>query len=57
MFSDLGMPEVIGLIGGYATTIAAPVRTHTTVTRVCAADDGYRVETDQGTWSAASVRP
>ncbi len=51
----LTMPEVIGLIDGYATAIDAPVRTHTTVTRVSATDDGYRVETDQGTWGSASV--
>lgn len=51
----LGMPEVIEVISEYATTIAAPVRTQTTVTRVCASPEGYRVETDHGTWSAASV--
>jgi len=49
------MPQVIEGISGYATTIDAPVRTHTTVTRVSPTDDGYGVETDQGTWSAASV--
>ena len=49
------MPQVIGAIDDYATAIAAPVRTHTTVTRVSATDDGFGVETDQGTWSAASV--
>jgi putative flavoprotein involved in K+ transport len=51
----LTMPQVIEGISGYATAIGAPVRTHTTVSRVHASDDGYVVETDQGTWSAASV--
>jgi putative flavoprotein involved in K+ transport len=51
----LTMPEVIEGITGYAAAVAAPVQTHTTVTRVSATDDGYDVETDLGGWSAASV--
>lgn len=51
----LGMPEVVDHIARYAADIDAPVRTHTTVTRVAATDDGYRVDTDQGTWEARSV--
>ena len=48
-------PQVIEAISGYAVAIDAPLYTHTTVTRVNATDDGYDVQTDQGTWSTASV--
>jgi len=51
----LTMPQVIGHLAGYAAAIDAPVRTGTTVTRVSAAADGFRVSTDQGAWDAASV--
>src|SRR5262245_18746673 len=44
------MPETIEFIARYARAIAAPVRTHTTVTSVRRRDDGYEVTTDQGTW-------
>jgi len=49
------MSQVVDYLVGYATTIAAPVRTNTAVTSVRAADDGYRVETTDGEWSARSV--
>lgn len=49
------MPEVVEEIRRYAATIAAPVQTRTTVTRVRAADSGYEVTTDRGVWSCASV--
>jgi putative flavoprotein involved in K+ transport len=47
--------EVVGVIATYATTIAAPVHTGTTVTSVRRTDDGYRVDTDQGEWSCEAV--
>ena len=49
------MPETIDFIERYAGVISAPVRTHTTVTSVRAADGGYLVSTDQGEWRARSV--
>ncbi|MEM6638076.1 MAG: NAD(P)-binding domain-containing protein [Pseudomonadota bacterium] len=39
----------------YAHEIAAPIRSGVTVTRVTRDESGFRVETDQGTWSAESV--
>jgi putative flavoprotein involved in K+ transport len=49
------LPEVIEFIASYAKTIAAPVRTHTTVTRVRASDPGYLVETDRGVWQCRTL--
>ncbi len=49
------MPEVIGLIEGYARTIAAPVQTATRVTGLRRIDGGYLAVTDRGTWQARSV--
>ncbi len=49
------MPELIGFLDRYAEVISAPVRTHTTVTSVRAADDGYVVRTDQGEWRCQTV--
>src|ERR1043165_731497 len=40
------MPEVVAFIARYATVIAAPVQTHTTVTSVRGVDAGFRVGTD-----------
>ena len=51
----LDMPQVVDYITDYASTMDAPVRTHTTVTRVASSADGYTVTTDQGDWEAASV--
>jgi putative flavoprotein involved in K+ transport len=42
------MADVVGFIARFADVAAAPVRTHTTVTSVSQADDGYRVRTDNG---------
>jgi putative flavoprotein involved in K+ transport len=49
------MPEVIAFIEEYAQRIAAPVRAATCVTSVRSDDDGYRVETDRGTWRCRAV--
>jgi len=49
------MPETISFIEGYAGAMAAPVRTHTTVTSVRKHDDGYEVSTDQGNWKCETV--
>jgi putative flavoprotein involved in K+ transport len=51
----LAAPQVARLITDYSTESAAPVLTHTTVTRVQPAGGGYVVCTDQGTWRARSV--
>ncbi len=51
----LTMPQVVGYITQYAAGIGAPVHSGTTVTRVTATEDGYRVTTDQGEWDAPSV--
>jgi putative flavoprotein involved in K+ transport len=40
--------EVIAFISRFAVVAAAPVRTHTAVTSVRQADEGYSVATDQG---------
>jgi putative flavoprotein involved in K+ transport len=42
------MAEVVGFIEGYAAASNTPLRTHTTVTSVRPADDGYLVVTDRG---------
>jgi putative flavoprotein involved in K+ transport len=44
------VPQVIDFIGRYAHVIAAPVQTHTTVTSLRSANDGYLVATDRGDW-------
>jgi putative flavoprotein involved in K+ transport len=49
------IPEVVKFIEDYATTISAPVRTHTTVTSVCKTDAGYLVRTDRGDWRCRAV--
>jgi putative flavoprotein involved in K+ transport len=52
------MPEVVGFLGSFAASCSAPVQTETTVISVNAdptTGDGYRVVTDQGTWSCRSV--
>lgn len=49
------MPEVVDYLIGYATSIAAPVRTNTAVTSVRATSDGYRVTTTDGEWRARTV--
>ena len=49
--------EVAAFIRGYASTVDAPVHTHTTVSAVRpgAVNSGYDVVTDQGTWHCRSV--
>ena len=47
--------ELAAFLDRYATHINAPLRTGTTVTRVSASADGYRVETDRGTWACRTV--
>jgi putative flavoprotein involved in K+ transport len=49
------LPEVIDFIASYAKTIAAPVRTHTTVTSVRGTETGYLVRTDRGDWQCRAV--
>jgi len=49
------IPEVVAFIENYARAIAAPVRTHTTVTSVRRDDAGYRVRTDRGEWHCATL--
>jgi putative flavoprotein involved in K+ transport len=49
------MREVVDFIGGFAAAIAAPVRTHTEVTHVRPADDGYRIATSQGELQCRSL--
>jgi putative flavoprotein involved in K+ transport len=48
-------PEVAAFISGYAAAISAPVRTHTTVTRVSRTDGGYCVASDRGEFQCRSV--
>jgi putative flavoprotein involved in K+ transport len=47
--------EVVDFLQGYARSFAAPVEEGTSVLRVGGAEGGFRVETDRGTWRAASV--
>jgi putative flavoprotein involved in K+ transport len=49
------VPEVIQFIEQYARRIGAPVRATTRVISVRSEDDGYRVETDRGTWRCQAV--
>ena len=47
--------EVAAFLARYADSFAAPVESHTTVTRVSAGPDGFTIATTRGTWSAAAV--
>src|SRR5580704_15199158 len=49
------MPEVIDYISTYASTIAAPVESHTDVTAVRTAGSGFHVMTTNGEWRARAV--
>lgn len=49
------MPEVIRYFEAYAKSFDAPVEEETTVLRVERAEGGYRVQTDQGDWTAPNV--
>src|SRR5881396_992315 len=48
-------PQVADFIMRYVARIGAPIRTGVTVTSVVASDDGYRVETDRGTWRCRAL--
>ena len=49
------MAEVVEFITDYATFIAAPVQTETTVSSVRRADEGYRVTTNQDEWQCETI--
>ena len=49
------MPEVVDFITDYATLIAAPVQSGTTVSSVRRTNDDYRVATNQGEWRCKTV--
>ena len=49
------MPELIERISGFASTISAPLRTHTSVTSVRRVDGVYHVATDQSEIRCRSV--
>ena len=49
------MPELVDTVVGFAKAIAAPVRTHTTVTSVSRADGGYHIATSDGELHCRSV--
>lgn len=51
----LAVPELVAFLDDYARTIAAPVRTGVTVTRVASSGPGYTVTTDQRTWTCDTV--
>jgi putative flavoprotein involved in K+ transport len=44
----MDLPQVVNFIAGFAAEIAAPVRTHTTVSSVQRIDGGYQLATDSG---------
>jgi len=49
------LPEIVAFISGYAKSISAPVRTHTTVTSVRSDGAGYLVRTDRGDWRCRGI--
>src|SRR3954463_7339381 len=49
------MPETVAFLERYAQLISAPVRTHTSVTRVRPAEGGYAVATDRGEWHSKTL--
>jgi len=49
------MAETVDFIDGYAKSISAPVRTHTTVRSLRRTDDGYEVVTDAGSLRSEAV--
>jgi len=51
----MAAPDVAEFITTYAAAISAPVRTHTTVTRVAVQDLRYVVQTDCGDWTCDGV--
>ncbi len=51
----LTAPELVGYLGDYARSFAAPVHEMTTVTRVSRDGAGYVVGTDRGDWRSSNV--
>jgi len=51
----MSMAEVVDFISGYATFTRAPVRTGIEVQSLSPVDGGYRVDTNDGSWSARAV--
>jgi putative flavoprotein involved in K+ transport len=51
----MSMPEVVHFLARYAARSAAPVQSHTRVSRVEALGSGYRVSTDRGEFRASQV--
>ena len=49
------VPELVAYFENYAASFTAPVQEETTVLAVRPTTPGYRVETDQGVWSALNV--
>jgi putative flavoprotein involved in K+ transport len=49
------MPETIDFLERYGVSVSAPVRTHTEVTSVRLADDGYRITTREGEWRSRAL--
>ena len=49
------LSETIDFIANYATAIAAPVQTHTTVVSLRSTETGYLVRTDRGDWLSRTV--
>ena len=49
------MAETVDFIDGYAKSISAPVRTHTTVQALRRTDNGYEVATDHGNLQCEAV--
>jgi putative flavoprotein involved in K+ transport len=47
--------EVVQFLSHYQTLVAAPVRTHVTVTRVAANDGGFHIATDDGEFQCRTV--
>ena len=51
----MAVDQVVDFVAGYAARVAAPVITHTAVTQVTPAVDGYRVSTTRGDWLCRAV--
>lgn len=51
----MSVAELTAFLERYADHVGAPVRSRTTVTSVSRHGDGYRVETDAGSWEADAV--
>jgi len=49
------MPETVSFLERYAKRISAPVRTHTQVTSIRRAEDGYAVATTRERWKARAI--